>query len=87
MPLKPQSIRKGVVIWLNNEKVEKQELIAISEFWSETQLNFFKKMLKQGGEFKISNNKFKIELAPKITTSKGELDTGVITIPGLDSRF
>lgn len=87
MPLKPQSIRKGVVIWLNNKKVEKQELIAISEFWSETQLNFFKKMLKQGGEFKISNNKFKIELAPKITTSKGELDTGVITIPGLDTRF
>ena len=87
MALKPQSIRKGVVIWLNSQKVDKPEILAISEFWSETQENFFKKMLKQGGEFKISNNKFKIELAPKITTSKGELDTGVITIPGLDTRF
>lgn len=87
MALKPQSIRKGVIIKLDGETVDKKEVIAISEFWSEKQESFFKKMLKQGGEFKISNNKFKIELAPKITTSKGELDTGVITIPGLDSRF
>ena len=87
MELKPQSIRSGVTIWVNGEKADKSEVIELSKSWSEVQTNFFKKMLKQGGEFKVAGSKFRIKLPPKIMTSKGELDTGVITIPGLDSKF
>lgn len=44
-------------------------------------------MLKQGGEFKIQGKQFKVTLQDKILTTRGEKDAGVITIPGLDSRF
>lgn len=87
MALKPQSIRKGMQIWVNGKPIEKQDLIALSEDWTEVQENFFKKMLKQGGEFKIQGKQFKITLQDKILTTRGEKDAGVITIPGLDSRF
>lgn len=87
MALKPQSIRKGVKILLDDIKTDKQTILELSETWSESQENFFKKMLKQGGEFKIKGRKFNIIPAKQILTSKGEKDTGVIVIPGLDSRF
>lgn len=87
MALKPQSIRKNVQILLENKLTDKQTILELSENWTEPQENFFKKMLKQGGEFKIQGKKFKIIIQNQILTSKGEKDTGVITIPGLDSRF
>lgn len=87
MALKPQSIRKGMVILLENNPIEKQDLIKLSEGWSEPQINFFKKMLKQGGEFKIQGNRFKTIPAAKILDSTGKKDGGIVQIPGLDSRF
>ena len=87
MALKPQSIRKGMQIWVNNKPIEKQDLIKLSESWTEQQENFFKKMLKQGGQFKIQGKEFRTTPPKQILTSSGEKDTGVITIPGLDSRF
>jgi len=87
MALKPQSIRKNVQILLENKLTEKQTILELSENWTEQQENFFKKMLKQGGEFKIQGRRFKIILQNQILTSKGEKDAGIITIPGLDSRF
>jgi hypothetical protein len=87
MALKPQSIRKGMVILVENKPIEKQDLLKLSENWTEQQENFFKKMLKQGGEFKIQGKQFKTIPLKQILTSKGEKDAGVITIPGLDGRF
>ena len=87
MTLKKQSIRKGMQIILDGRLVEKDELIQLSENWTESQENFFRKMLKQGGEFKIQGKKFNITLQDKILDSTGKKDAGVITIPGLDSRF
>jgi len=87
MTLKKQSIRKGMHITLEGNLIEKDELILLSESWTESQENFFRKMLKQGGEFKIQGKQFKITLQDKILTTRGEKDAGVITIPGLDSRF
>lgn len=87
MALKPQSIRKGMVVLLENKPIEKQDLIKLSESWSESQINFFKKMLKQGGEFKVQGNKFRTIPASKILDSTGKKDGGVIQIPGLDTRF
>jgi|TARA_R110000796_G_scaffold181887_1_gene298468 hypothetical protein len=87
MSLKPQSIRKNVrVIW-NGEPISKQEIIDMSVYWSEIQINFFKKMLKQGGTFKINGNQFKTIIDAPILTSKGEKDGGVIQSPSPDTRF
>ena len=87
MALKPQSIRKGMTILLDGQTIEKQELIKLSESWSEPQINFFKKMLKQWGDFKIKGQPFRTIPANKILDSTGKKDTGIITIPGLDTRF
>jgi hypothetical protein len=43
MALKGQSIRNGVSITLNGEKVDKAEVIALSQEWNESQEKFFKK--------------------------------------------
>lgn len=80
--LKPQSIRKGMTILLEGHPIEKQEVIKLSESWSEVQINFFKKMLKQGGEFKVQGKKFKTIPANKILNSSGKVDGGIEQIPG-----
>ena len=81
MPLTPQSIRKTVSIYINGELVEKQTVLDLSNDWSEAQINFFKKMIKQGGSFKINGNSFEIKPAEPLLTSKGEKDQGIIVYP------
>ena len=54
MALKKQSIRKHMTILVNGDNISKEELILISESWSDKQESFFRKMLKQGGKFKIN---------------------------------
>lgn len=86
--MKPQAIRKGVSIYLNGELVEKEEVIELSEHWSEYQEDFFKKMLKQGGKFSIGKDKFVIIPNEKLLNSKGEIaNTKTIKSPGPDDRF
>jgi len=62
MTLKKQSIRSNQKIYLGNSKTEltKDEIIQMSEDWNETQTNFFKKMLKQGGKCKVNGTSFNI---------------------------
>ena len=62
MALKKQSIRSNQSITVNGEPISKEELITRSEEWSEIQENFFRKMLKQGGTFKVAGVKYKIEI-------------------------
>ena len=88
MALSKQSIRKGMHITANGDKISKDELISISEEWNEVQENFFRKMLKQGGHFKLKGVKYEIDLERDARTrSDGSKDSGVIQIPGEDSRF
>ena len=88
MALSKQSIRKGMHITANGDKISKEELILISESWSETQENFFRKMLKQGGHFKIKGVKYEIDLDYNpLMRSDGNKDEGVKTLPGEDGRF
>tara|TARA_R110000868_G_scaffold363622_1_gene625955 strand:+ start:340 stop:603 length:264 start_codon:yes stop_codon:yes gene_type:complete len=87
MALKPQSIRKGVTVLLNGKEAIKQEIIDLSVDWTESQTNFFKKLLKQGGESKINGNVFKVLPQDQVVNSKGEKDIGIIIIPGSDQRF
>lgn len=87
MSLKPQSIRKGVKITLNGKEAEKQEIIDLSSNWTEKQVNFFKKLLQQGGATKINGNSFVITPPIQILNAAGDKDQGVIVVPGLDQRF
>ena len=47
MTLKEQSIRSNMHITANGEPISKEELIIMSELWSEKQEKAFKKFLKQ----------------------------------------
>ncbi len=77
MKLTPQSIRNNVKITWNGEPISKQEVIDMSTLWNEKQIMFFKKMVKQGGTFKVDNNKFKIIITEPILTSRGLKDGGI----------
>ena len=65
MALKKQSIRSNQLITENGEPVSKEELIARSEEWSEIQENFFRKMIKQGGTFKVAGIKYNVSLVER----------------------
>jgi hypothetical protein len=87
MALSKQSLRKGVHVLMNGKLATKEELITLSESWSEKREVFFRKMLQQGGEFSFDGIKFKIKIRANVTErSDGEIDGGVVQIPG-DSKF
>ena len=71
--LSKQTIRGNVQILANGEIISKEELILMSETWTENQENFFRKMLKQGGKFKIGNVRFVIDAPEKLRDSKGDI--------------
>ena len=66
MALKKQSIRKNMHILANGSAISKEELILISENWNEGQENFFRKMLKQGGKFKVAGIKYEVKIDERI---------------------
>jgi len=56
MTLKKQSIRGLEAILLNGEPTTKEELITLSESWSDNEELTVRKILKQGGKCKIGND-------------------------------
>ena len=49
MALTKQALRQGVHVLIDDVHTTKEELIKMSESWSEKRENFFRKMLQQGG--------------------------------------
>ena len=82
MALTKQSLRKGVHVLVNEKLATKEELIEMSESWSEKREVFFRKMLQQGGKFKFDGIQFEIKIRERILNSIGELDGGIEQIPG-----
>ena len=77
-----------MTIHVNGSIIPKEELILISESWDEKQESFFRKMLKQGGSFKLNGVKYEINLErDSKTRSDGTKDSGIIIIPGEDGKF
>ena len=57
--LSKQSIRGKTKIFMNKKLItDKEVIIKESESWTEPQVNFFKKMIKQGGNFAIGGRKY-----------------------------
>ena len=87
MALKKQSIRQGVHVLINGELATKEELITLSKSWTEKKEVFFRKMLQQGGNFRMDGKNFKIKIRDNIKMrSDSSIDGGIKSIPG-DSRF
>ncbi len=82
MALSKQVLRKGVHVMVNDKLATKEELIKMSESWSEKREVFFRKMLQQGGKFKFDGIQFDIRIRERILNSLGEEDGGVTQIPG-----
>jgi hypothetical protein len=75
--ISPQSIRKGITIKFDNIVVDKPTIIKASEEWKENHEILFKKVLKQGGAFKINGMLVDVKPADKNLTSRGEVDGGI----------
>jgi len=75
--LTKQAIRRGVTIFCRNKILTKDEIITLSEKWTEKEVNLFRKMLKQGGRFSVQGTKFYITVPEQIYNNKGEVE-GVI---------
>ena len=83
MALKKQSIRQGVHVLIDGVKASKEELITLSKTWTEKKEVFFRKMLQQGGNFKMDGKEFVVKIRENLQLrSDGTKDGGVITIPG-----
>ena len=83
MALKKQSIRQGVHVLIDGKLATKEELITLSESWTEKKEIFFRKMLQQGGKFRMDNQEFIIKIREKDQIrSDGSMDGGVVQVPG-----
>ena len=71
--LSKQSIRGNVKIYIEQELATKQEVLALSENWTEKEETLFRKMLKQGGQFRIQGVKFNISAKEVLFDSKGNV--------------
>jgi hypothetical protein len=61
MALKKQTIRGLEKIKLNGEPTTKEELITLSESWSENEEITVRKILQQGGKCKIGSDIISVE--------------------------
>jgi len=70
--ISPQSIRKGIKIKFDGQVVDKPTVLAASQEWSANHETLFKKLLKQGGSFKINGILVSVMPEEKIFNSRGE---------------
>ena len=83
MALSKQSIRQGVHVLVDGVHATKEELIILSETWTEKKEVFFRKMLQQGGNFRMDGKEFVVKIRENLQLrSDGTKDGGVVTIPG-----
>jgi len=86
MAIAPQSIRNGTTIKFDGEIVDKKTVLTASESWTENHQILFKKLLKQGGTFKINGISISVFPKEKSVNSRGEIDGGIQQVDPL-ARF
>lgn len=77
MAISPQSIRKGTTITFDGVEVTKERILKESESWDEKQEILFRKMLKQGGKFRLNGILIDTKPTETMLTSRGEKDGGI----------
>jgi hypothetical protein len=73
--LSKQSLRSNVQVFINDELATKEQLISLSESWTDNEEALFRKLLKQGGKFKIRGQHYKIQIEEQILNSRGNSDS------------
>tara|TARA_R110000737_G_scaffold22860_1_gene41446 strand:+ start:403 stop:663 length:261 start_codon:yes stop_codon:yes gene_type:complete len=74
--LSKQSIRKEVTIYLNGEILSKDEIIEISKDFTEKEEARFRKMIQQGGNLKVGENRYEIKRNEnKSRNNKGDYES------------
>ncbi len=81
-----QSIRKGIIVKFDSVEVDKTTIIDASKGWSPNHEILFKKLLKQGGSFKINGILVSVTPEEKTFNSRGESDGGIQKVDPL-ARF
>ena len=83
--LKLASIVKTSKILANDKPISREDVLKLSEEWTEKQVIFFKKIVRQGGTFRINGVKFDIKVGGKILNSLGQKDAGAPKMYGPES--
>ncbi len=76
MALKKINITKSTRITADTQVVTREEVIKLSEDWSDGQVDIFKKLCRQGGRVTIKNIDFICTPLGKITNSQNQKDGG-----------
>ncbi len=69
--LSKRSIKDGTQ--LNGFPASKEQIVKLSENWSEKEILLFKKMMSQGGNFSIQGDKFTTQSHDTILDSSGNV--------------
>mgnify|MGYP003645246144 FL=1 len=85
--LSKQSIRGNIQIFINDELATKEQLIQLSKSWSDNEEILFRKLLKQGGRFKIKNQHYNILAEEQILNSKGQVDPNIVPMNYKDDNI
>jgi len=72
-----QALRNNVTVYCDGDKLNKDQILEIGANWSEKEEGLFRKMLKQGGIFKMGGKKWNIIATEKIYNSKGEIEAEI----------
>lgn len=75
--LSKQSIRGNVQIYINDVLATKDQLVNLSKTWSDSEEALFRKLLKQGGRFKIKGESYKILVDDQTLNSRGIPDAPI----------
>jgi hypothetical protein len=76
MALKKINVTKSTDITADGNDITREQVIKLSEDWSDNQQTIFKKIVKQGGRVTIKNVDFICTPLGKITNSQNQRDGG-----------
>jgi hypothetical protein len=76
MALKKINITKSTYITANGKDITREQVIKLSEDWSDVQQGIFKKLVRQGGRVTIKKVDFICTPLSKITNSQNQKDGG-----------
>ena len=82
--LSKQSIRGNVQIFINDELATKNQLIKLSESWTDNEEILVRKLLKQGGKFTVRGQHYKIMVEEQILNSRGNVDSAITPLSPKD---
>ena len=87
MALKKINITKSTHITADTKEVTREEVIKLSEDWSDGQVGIFKKLCRQGGRVTIKNIDFICTPLSKITNSQLQKDGGTPKMFGPENQI